>query len=91
MATTGIGKTYLAAFDSLDFHRILFVAYRLLQQTSYPSWLYSVDRGATTIWERLNSYTIDNGFGWAIMTVLMEGFIVSGRLRTIRLLCQLIP
>ncbi|HEY5561408.1 MAG TPA: family 78 glycoside hydrolase catalytic domain [Clostridiaceae bacterium] len=39
------------------------VAYRLLQQTSYPSWLYSIDQGATTIWERLNSYTIDNGFG----------------------------
>jgi alpha-L-rhamnosidase len=38
-------------------------AYRLLQQTSYPSWLYPVDQGATTIWERLNSYTIDNGFG----------------------------
>ena len=39
------------------------VAYRLLQQTSYPSWLYSVEQGATTIWERLNSYTVENGFG----------------------------
>jgi len=39
------------------------VAYRLLQQTTYPSWLYSVDQGATTIWERLNSYTHTNGFG----------------------------
>ncbi|MCI2256142.1 family 78 glycoside hydrolase catalytic domain [Domibacillus sp. PGB-M46] len=39
------------------------VAYRLLQQTSYPSWLYSVENGATTIWERLNSYTVENGFG----------------------------
>jgi alpha-L-rhamnosidase len=38
-------------------------AYRLLQQTSYPSWLYSVENGATTIWERLNSYTEENGFG----------------------------
>ena len=38
-------------------------AYRLLQQTSYPSWLYSVVNGATTIWERLNSYTVENGFG----------------------------
>ncbi|MGM9961084.1 MAG: DEAD/DEAH box helicase family protein [Allobaculum sp.] len=27
-AATGIGKTYLAAFDSLKFHRILFVAHR---------------------------------------------------------------
>lgn len=39
------------------------MAYRLLQQTSYPSWLYSVDQGATTIWERLNSYTHLDGFG----------------------------
>ncbi|MEK6548392.1 MAG: alpha-L-rhamnosidase C-terminal domain-containing protein, partial [Bacteroidota bacterium] len=27
------------------------------------SWLYSVANGATTIWERLNSYTVENGFG----------------------------
>lgn len=39
------------------------VAYRLLQQTTFPSWLYSVDQGATTIWERLNSYTHVDGFG----------------------------
>ena len=38
-------------------------AYRLLQQTSYPSWLYPIDQGATTIWERLNSYTVEDGFG----------------------------
>lgn len=38
------------------------VAYKLLQQTTYPSWLYSVEQGATTIWERLNSYTHNEGF-----------------------------
>ncbi len=38
-------------------------AYRLLTQKTYPSWLYSVVNGATTIWERLNSYTVENGFG----------------------------
>ncbi|MCW3789314.1 alpha-L-rhamnosidase [Plebeiibacterium sediminum] len=38
-------------------------AYKLLQQTNYPSWLYPVTQGATTIWERLNSYTHTNGFG----------------------------
>lgn len=37
-------------------------AYRILQQRTYPSWLYSVDQGATTIWERLNSYTKEKGF-----------------------------
>ena len=39
------------------------IAYKLLQQESYPSWLYSVVNGATSIWERLNSYTLENGFG----------------------------
>lgn len=38
-------------------------AYQLLRQRNYPSWLYSVTQGATTIWERWNSYTIDRGFG----------------------------
>ena len=39
------------------------VAYRLFEQTAYPSWLYPVLQGATTIWERWNSYTLVNGFG----------------------------
>ena len=39
------------------------VAYSLLLQHAFPSWLYSVDQGATTIWERWNSYTKDKGFG----------------------------
>ena len=38
-------------------------AYSLLLQRNDPSWLYSVDQGATTIWERWNSYTIAKGFG----------------------------
>ena len=38
-------------------------SYRLLQAGDYPSWIYSIRQGATTIWERLNSYTKDNGFG----------------------------
>ena len=37
-------------------------AYNLLLQIENPSWLYSVDQGATTIWERWNSYTKENGF-----------------------------
>lgn len=38
------------------------VAYRLLLQETYPSWLYTVRMGATTIWERWDSYTEDRGF-----------------------------
>lgn len=43
------------------------VAYRLLLQREYPSWLYSILQGATTMWERWNSYTKDKGFGDAGM------------------------
>ena len=38
------------------------LAYDLLLQRDNPSWLYSVDQGATTIWERWDSYTKDGGF-----------------------------
>ncbi|MGW8225534.1 MAG: glycoside hydrolase family 78 protein [Anaerolineales bacterium] len=38
------------------------VAYDLLEQTSWPSWLYSVTQGATTIWERWDGWTHDKGF-----------------------------
>ncbi|MBR2326582.1 MAG: family 78 glycoside hydrolase catalytic domain [Alistipes sp.] len=37
------------------------IAYELLFQRKNPSWLYSVDNGATTIWERWNSYTFEHG------------------------------
>ena len=56
IGTASIGK-------ALSANRNDEVAYRLVQNESYPSWLYPVKNGATTIWERLNSYTIDNGFG----------------------------
>lgn len=39
------------------------IAYELLFQRRNPSWLYSIDNGATTIWERWNSYMIEHGMG----------------------------
>jgi len=39
------------------------ISYELLQNNQYPSWLYAIDRGATTVWERLNGYTVENRFG----------------------------
>jgi alpha-L-rhamnosidase len=38
------------------------VAYRLLLRDDYPSWLYPVKHGATTIWERWNGWTEKDGF-----------------------------
>jgi alpha-L-rhamnosidase len=39
------------------------IAYELLFQRKNPSWLYSIDNGATTIWERWNSYMVEHGMG----------------------------
>ncbi len=38
-------------------------AYSLLLQTECPSWLYEVEMGATTMWERWNSIRPDGSFG----------------------------
>jgi alpha-L-rhamnosidase len=38
------------------------LAYKLLQNTSYPSWGYEIGKGATTVWERWNSINPDGTF-----------------------------
>ncbi|WNI26546.1 alpha-L-rhamnosidase [Streptomyces sp. ITFR-16] len=38
------------------------VAHRLLQQRSFPSWGYQIDRGSTTMWERWDSVRPDGTF-----------------------------
>lgn len=38
------------------------LAYQVLLQESYPGWLFSVKNGATTIWERWDSWTPEKGF-----------------------------
>lgn len=43
------------------------VAYTLLFQEQNPSWLYTVNQGATTVWERWNSYTVADGFADVVM------------------------
>ena len=49
--------------DTLTENGLVARAYSLLLNHSFPGWLYSVDQGATTIWERWNSYTKKDGFG----------------------------
>jgi alpha-L-rhamnosidase len=43
------------------------IAYRLLLQDTYPSWLYPVKMGATTIWERWDGIRPDKTFEAASM------------------------
>ena len=38
------------------------VAYRLLHNDTFPSWGFSIKQGATSIWERWDGWTPENGF-----------------------------
>jgi alpha-L-rhamnosidase len=46
------------------------LAYILLLQQTYPSWLYQVNLGATTMWERWDGWTPGGGF----QTIAMNSF-----------------
>ena len=61
LQTGFLGTSFL--MDVLAQENVFDVAYTLLLQHKNPSWLYSVDQGATTVWERWNSYTKQDGFG----------------------------
>ena len=52
LGTGFLGTPYLLAVLTESGHQDL--AYKLLLNTSYPSWGYLVDHGATTMWERWN-------------------------------------
>ncbi|MES1169844.1 MAG: alpha-L-rhamnosidase C-terminal domain-containing protein, partial [Leifsonia sp.] len=43
-------------------------AYRMLTTRAFPSWLYAVDLGATTIWERWDSLLADGSVNPGEMT-----------------------
>jgi alpha-L-rhamnosidase len=59
--TTGfLGTPYLC--HVLSRYGYTDVAYNLLMQESYPSWLYPVKMGATTIWERWDGIKPDSSF-----------------------------
>jgi alpha-L-rhamnosidase len=60
LSTGFVGSPYLPHVLSLNGR--LDAAYALLNQKSWPSWLYPVTQGATTIWERWDGWTEENGF-----------------------------
>ena len=60
LSTGFIGISHLNPILTLTGHAD--VAYRLLLNEDYPSWLYPVIHGATTIWERWNGWTKEDGF-----------------------------
>lgn len=63
MATGFLGtKSLLPALTANGQHDL---AVRLFQSQRFPSWGYEVVNGATTVWERWDSYTKDHGFNGA--------------------------
>ncbi len=60
LSTGFVGAPYLP--HALSSNGQIETAYALLHQKSWPSWLYPVTQGATTIWERWDGYTEENGF-----------------------------
>ena len=60
LATGFVGAAYL--LPALSANGYSGVAYRLLNQETYPSWRYPIRQGATTIWERWDGWSEPNGF-----------------------------
>jgi alpha-L-rhamnosidase len=60
LATGFVGTPYLLHVLEAAGH--LDVAYALLEQETFPSWLFPVKNGATTIWERWDGWTPEKGF-----------------------------
>jgi len=60
LATGFVSTHYIPSVLEATGH--LDVAYDLLEQESFPSWLFPVKNGATTIWERWDGWTPDKGF-----------------------------
>jgi alpha-L-rhamnosidase len=59
--TTGfVGVSHLLPALCMENH--FDAAYRVFLQDSFPSWLFSVKHGATTIWERWDGWTPEKGF-----------------------------
>ena len=70
------------------------VAYALLMQESYPSWLYPVKMGATTIWERWDGIKTDSTFqtpGMNSFNHYAYGAIGDWMYRTITGLSEIAP
>ena len=65
LSTGFVGSSYLP--HVLSDNGQLDTSYALLHQKSWPSWLYSVTQGATTIWERWDGWTEDKGFQTSAM------------------------
>jgi len=61
LRTGFLGTPYIAQVLDQTGHADL--AFTVLFKETYPSWFFSINQGATTMWERWNSYSHEDGFG----------------------------
>ena len=54
--------TTIMLMKELVRHGRVDIAYNLIESERFPSWIYSIDQGATTIWERWDGYVKGRGF-----------------------------
>jgi alpha-L-rhamnosidase len=59
--STGMQTTHRAMLE-LTRNGYQDVAWKLLTNNAFPSWLYMIDNGATTVWERWDGYVKGRGF-----------------------------
>jgi len=59
--STGVRAAH-ALLEALSRHGHHDLAYRLVMQSSYPSYGYMVDQGATTVWERWDGFISGRGY-----------------------------
>lgn len=59
--STGIQATHRALLELTRYNHEP-VAWQLVTNRTFPSWLYMLDNGATTIWERWDCYVKGRGF-----------------------------
>ncbi|MDD3695634.1 MAG: family 78 glycoside hydrolase catalytic domain [Lentisphaeria bacterium] len=65
LSTGFVGTAWL--LQTLSEQGLHELAWDLMLQEELPSWLYSVKQGATTVWERWDSYSHEKGFGKVTM------------------------
>lgn len=62
MSSDGLFR-HFNTYADIDRKRYVGYCLEFIIPEKNPSWLYSIDNGATTIWERWNSYMLDQGMG----------------------------
>lgn len=81
LATGFLGTPYLLPVLTRSGHTD--IAYRLLEQTTCPSWLYPLTKGATTIWEKWDAIRPDGGFDTSSLNHYAYGAVGQWMFETI--------